>query len=85
MGLGEDFDERYMRMAAKDSHKTNDDYTIDDMFVDRAARTGRKGQKESRDRDRAINREWSARCGVICLVGVYYCMWGGVMSCCVMW
>lgn len=68
MGVGEDFDERYMRLAAKDSHKTNDDYTIDDMFVDRAARTGAKGQRESRDRDRAINRECLGGAPTPCLL-----------------
>ena len=55
MGLDADYDEEFARMAAKDAAKATDDYDVDDMFVDRAAKGINRTKQAQRDRQRAIN------------------------------
>lgn len=54
----QDYDKAFAEMAATEASKADsDEYTMDDMFVDRAAKAVPRGKLETRDRERAINGE----------------------------
>ena len=54
----QDYDKAFAEMAATEASKADsDEYTMDDMFVDRAAKAVPRGKLETRDRERAIHRE----------------------------
>ncbi|KAM4043967.1 CWF19-like protein 2 [Anomaloglossus baeobatrachus] len=64
MGTAEDQNKLYMRMAAKLREKTDQDYyTLDDMFVSKAAKKERANEEEERERQQAIaeHRRLAAR------------------------
>ncbi|XP_075707701.1 CWF19-like protein 2 isoform X2 [Rhinoderma darwinii] len=64
MGTAEDQNKLYLRMAAKLREKTDQDYyTLDDMFVSKAAKKERENEEEERDRQQAIaeHRRLAAR------------------------
>ena len=52
----QDYDKAFANLAATEAGKEDgDEYTLDDMFVDRAAKAVPRGKVESKDRQRAIN------------------------------
>ncbi|KAM4796109.1 CWF19-like protein 2 [Rhinophrynus dorsalis] len=56
MGTAEDQNKLYMRMASKFMEKTDQDYyTLDDMFVSKAAKKERGNEEEERERRQAIS------------------------------
>ncbi|KAJ6662312.1 hypothetical protein lerEdw1_012476 [Lerista edwardsae] len=56
MRTAEDQNKLFMRMASKFSDKTDRDYyTLDDMFVSKAAKGERSGEEEERQRKQAIS------------------------------
>ncbi|KAM3935282.1 CWF19-like protein 2 [Leptodactylus fuscus] len=64
MGSAEDQNKLYLRMAAKLREKTDQDYyTLDDMFVSKAAKKERANEEEERERQQAIaeHRRLAAR------------------------
>ncbi|KAM8976477.1 CWF19-like protein 2 [Pelodytes ibericus] len=64
MGTAEDQNKLYMRMASKLMEKTDRDYyTLDDMFVSKAAKKERVNEEEERERQQAIaeHRRLAAR------------------------
>ncbi|XP_044142956.1 CWF19-like protein 2 [Bufo gargarizans] len=64
MGTAEDQNKLYLRMAAKLREKTDQDYyTLDDMFVSKAAKNERASEEEERERQQAIaeHRKLAAR------------------------
>lgn len=55
-GLDDNPDMIYNKFSSNFMDKTNDDdYTLDDMFVDRIAKKQSKGKHESRERDAAVH------------------------------
>ncbi|XP_070605828.1 CWF19-like protein 2 [Erythrolamprus reginae] len=55
MSTSEDQNKLFMRMASKFSDKTDRDYyTLDDMFVSKAAKKEESGKEEERERNQAI-------------------------------
>lgn len=55
LGLDDDPNQVFMKHSSKFMAKTDDDdYTMDDMFVDRIGKKQAKGKQENRDRDRAV-------------------------------
>ncbi|XP_077154518.1 CWF19-like protein 2 [Ranitomeya variabilis] len=64
MGTAEDQNKLYLRMAAKLREKTDQDYyTLDDMFVSKAAKKERANEEEERERQQAMaeHRRLAAR------------------------
>ncbi|XP_063807643.1 CWF19-like protein 2 isoform X2 [Pseudophryne corroboree] len=56
MGTAEDQNKLYMRMMSKLTEKTDQDYyTLDDMFVSKAANKERGNEEEERERQQAIS------------------------------
>lgn len=53
LGL-DDFDSEFVRMAGKNKTRTTDDYDLDDMFVDRAAKGINRTKQHERARTQAI-------------------------------
>ncbi|XP_053312444.1 CWF19-like protein 2 [Spea bombifrons] len=57
MGTAEDQNRMFMRMASKFMEKTDQDYyTLDDMFVSKAAKKERLGEEDERERQQAISQ-----------------------------
>ncbi len=56
LGMEDDVERSFVRMAGKNTSKIDDeDFTMDDMYVEKIARKEGKGKAETRERQHAIN------------------------------
>eukprot|EP00051_Salpingoeca_urceolata_P018733 m.265895 g.265895 ORF g.265895 m.265895 type:complete len:811 (-) comp19267_c0_seq1:1484-3916(-) len=57
LGMGSSVEEEFMKMASKHGHRVSerDDYSVDDVFVDRAAHKQSQAREDDRQRQKAIN------------------------------
>jgi hypothetical protein len=55
LGLDKNPEEIFGQLSSRFMGTADDDYTMDDMFVDRAGRKAAKGKLENRDRQRSLN------------------------------